>query len=50
MYFVKVSVLPEKRNLLQRTILIKINVLLNIKKACLFVLKCAKIEDNNIKK
>jgi len=42
---VQVSVLPEKRNVLQRTILNKINVAysLNKKKACLFALKCANV-------
>jgi len=45
-----VSVLPEKRNVLQRTTLIKINVLTEQKKACLFAVKCAEVEDNNIKK
>jgi len=36
---------------LQRTILNQIDVayLLNKKKACLFPLKCAKVEDNNMK-
>jgi len=48
------SVLPDKRNAFQRTIIIKINVglaySLNEKKSCLFALKCAKVEDNNIQK
>jgi len=49
---VQVSVLPERRNVLQRTILNKINIAysLNKKKACLFALNCAKVEDNSMKK
>jgi len=49
---VQVSVLPDKRNVLQRTILNKINVVysLNKKKASLFALKCAEVEANNMKK
>jgi len=36
--------------MLQRTILIKINVLTEQKKECLLAFKCAKVEDNNIQK
>jgi len=45
-------VLPEKRNVLQRTILININVLIKQKESVsvLFALQCVKVKDNNITK
>jgi len=47
---VQASVLPEKRNVLQRTILIKINVLTEQKESVSICIKYAKVEDNNIQK